>query len=502
MPGLIDSIVSDLARRGLEAEQVGEADRAAEPGDRAEAAPRGRCRRSMNSPVEVTLPRPFQSIRPCPLIVPGTSAITPSVRRVSSSGCRPSPKCDAGHVEHAHCPPPVDRRCVDRDVGDPRPARRMLERSGRADHAVGQREVHVVAAQRIEFRRVGAVGDGQRRRRSSGRHCRSATCPRVAELQRDLADRRVAAGERAADARCRRRCRCSVLASISTGDVGLPEPQRERRPRRTRAGRASARCAASSANGELPSRPRSRTLRVARRTASAPPGAAARGSPARSGRAAAASGRAAARRLQAGEARVDAAFAERERCRRRRTGRDRHSQARHPPAGNGPSSSATVSTWVEPSRRAGEADRREREPRPAGGIRRDVGDAAHRRAAARLAKRDPRRRQPAALQSRYCRRRAAGRTANNRSRRRRPTTSIRAPLGRARRRRFRSAPRRRRGRLTSRSEPSTSNCARRAADRRARSPSRSARAACPWPTASGPVMPGGHRRRERDAVAP
>jgi len=37
-------------------------------------------------PVEVTLPEPVQAIRPCPLSLPLTSAITPSVRRVSSSG--------------------------------------------------------------------------------------------------------------------------------------------------------------------------------------------------------------------------------------------------------------------------------------------------------------------------------------------------------------------------------------------------------------------------------
>ena len=41
----------------------------------------------------------LQSIRPCPLIVPLTSAITPSVSRVSSSGWRFGPKVRPGHVE-------------------------------------------------------------------------------------------------------------------------------------------------------------------------------------------------------------------------------------------------------------------------------------------------------------------------------------------------------------------------------------------------------------------
>ena len=42
--------------------------------------------------VDVTLPAPLHAIRPCPLSPPLTSAITPSVNRVSSSGCRPAPK--------------------------------------------------------------------------------------------------------------------------------------------------------------------------------------------------------------------------------------------------------------------------------------------------------------------------------------------------------------------------------------------------------------------------
>ena len=54
-----------------------------------------------NSPVEVTLPCPAQSIRPLPVTVPWTSAMTPSVSRVSSSGWKAFAEADAGHVDAA-----------------------------------------------------------------------------------------------------------------------------------------------------------------------------------------------------------------------------------------------------------------------------------------------------------------------------------------------------------------------------------------------------------------
>ncbi len=64
--------------------------------------------RTVNSPVEVTLPSPDQLIRPWPLRPPLTSAITPSVMRLSSSGCRFSPKVMPGTSSTA-LPSPVAR---------------------------------------------------------------------------------------------------------------------------------------------------------------------------------------------------------------------------------------------------------------------------------------------------------------------------------------------------------------------------------------------------------
>ena len=71
------------------------------------------------SPVEVTLPFALQSIRPCPRIVPLTSAITPSVSRVISSGWKFGPKVKPrarrGRMAGAGRQPMLDV-----DVGDQR----------------------------------------------------------------------------------------------------------------------------------------------------------------------------------------------------------------------------------------------------------------------------------------------------------------------------------------------------------------------------------------------
>ena len=53
------------------------------------------------SPVEVTLPLAAQSIRPCPLTVPLTSATTPSVRRVNWSGWKVGPNARPGTLRFA-----------------------------------------------------------------------------------------------------------------------------------------------------------------------------------------------------------------------------------------------------------------------------------------------------------------------------------------------------------------------------------------------------------------
>ena len=53
--------------------------------------------------------RPAQAMRPCPLRLPVTSATTPSVSRVGSSGWSPSPKRIPGTSSKAR-PTPFDRR--------------------------------------------------------------------------------------------------------------------------------------------------------------------------------------------------------------------------------------------------------------------------------------------------------------------------------------------------------------------------------------------------------
>ena len=111
------------------------------------------------SPVEVTFPLAVQSIRPCPLIVPLTSAITPSVRRVSSSGWKFGPKVSPGHVER-RVAGAARQPVLDAHVGDQRAARGMAERAGRADEVAGEREVDVIAPAADR-----SAGSGRDRRR-------------------------------------------------------------------------------------------------------------------------------------------------------------------------------------------------------------------------------------------------------------------------------------------------------------------------------------------------
>ena len=69
---------------------------------------------------------------------------------------------DARERRGSAWPAPLDSAMLDGDVGDLGPARRMVERPVGAHHVAGEREVHIVAAQRIEARRRRPVGDGQR----------------------------------------------------------------------------------------------------------------------------------------------------------------------------------------------------------------------------------------------------------------------------------------------------------------------------------------------------
>ncbi len=63
---------------------------------------------------------------------------------------------DSRHVQHRIAFASLEV-VGDVDVGDPGPAGRMLQRAGGIDPAVDQDEVHIIAAKRVEFGRIGAV---------------------------------------------------------------------------------------------------------------------------------------------------------------------------------------------------------------------------------------------------------------------------------------------------------------------------------------------------------
>ena len=107
------------------------------------------------SPVEVTLPAPVQLILPCPRSTPLTSATTPSVTGVSSSGCRFGPKAIPGTSRLAW-PAPLLRLCSTRALVTKVPLSGMAQAAGRGDPVVVHDEMDVVCAQRIEFGRVGS----------------------------------------------------------------------------------------------------------------------------------------------------------------------------------------------------------------------------------------------------------------------------------------------------------------------------------------------------------
>ena len=75
------------------------------------------------------------------------------------------------------------------------PARRMLERAGRADPVAGQREVQVVAPQRIEARIGVAVGQQQLGVGAEVAVMDQPRARRLAHQQRDVADRRARAAK-------------------------------------------------------------------------------------------------------------------------------------------------------------------------------------------------------------------------------------------------------------------------------------------------------------------
>ena len=136
---------------------------------------------------------------PLPVTVPWTSAMTPSLRRVSSSGWRPSPKRMPGTSSTAP-PAPVSRSWRIVTSVTCAVACRMMQRPAGADVVAGHGEAEILAAQRIEARLGMAVGD---RHAAVDRQVALVETPAaggVAHLHRDGADRPPRVGEGAADA--------------------------------------------------------------------------------------------------------------------------------------------------------------------------------------------------------------------------------------------------------------------------------------------------------------
>src|SRR4030095_12991329 len=109
---------------------------------------------------------------------------------------------DTRHIEQGVT---LSRRQIvsDGDVGDRRTAGGMLKCRGGANPAVGQRKMNIVAAQRIEFRRIGSVREGEAAIDGEITPAHVPLARYLTQQQRDLADDRVgarkcAAGPRAA----------------------------------------------------------------------------------------------------------------------------------------------------------------------------------------------------------------------------------------------------------------------------------------------------------------
>ena len=185
-----------LPGRGGEAEQIVEMDGSAHAGHRPE-----RRREIEVGGREIPARGNLAGAAPVdwawPVIVPLTSATTPLVKRLSSSGWRPGPKSGRGRRGSRGRPRSTgDAR---RDLGDDRPARRVAQRAGRADLVAGQREMHVFALQRIEARVGVAVGNSERAVDAEVAVVDQPAARGVAQEQRDIADGRFGAAEPAAD---------------------------------------------------------------------------------------------------------------------------------------------------------------------------------------------------------------------------------------------------------------------------------------------------------------
>ena len=149
-----------LARRGSQREQIGEMDRAPDPGHRAEARGKiGAVGREIAGRGDLAVAAPVD---------PALSAYGPVDQGHHALGqprqllgLETIAKANSGNVEVRFAI--AGRQPMgDRNVGDLGPARRMAQRAGCLDQIIRQPEAQIIAGQRIKARSVGKIGHGRR----------------------------------------------------------------------------------------------------------------------------------------------------------------------------------------------------------------------------------------------------------------------------------------------------------------------------------------------------
>ena len=111
------------------------------------------------------------------------------------------PECEARDVQRGMAG--AGRQpMLDRNIGHQRP--RMLKRAGRPHFIACEREMHIVAFERIEAWVCVAIGDGERAVDAEVAVMDAPAARCIAEKQRDVPDGRPGAAELAADARARK----------------------------------------------------------------------------------------------------------------------------------------------------------------------------------------------------------------------------------------------------------------------------------------------------------
>ena len=376
-----------MPRRRLEAEQVGEADGAVHARHRAER------RRQVHV---MKRERPgrgdIASAAPGDPPLAGQPAIDqgddPLRQRRQLFGLQIGAEADPGHVEQSVAGAGL-QIMGDGDVGDPRTARRMVERAGRGDPAVGQPEIDIVAAQRVEFGRLGSVGQEQA---AIERHRALLHPPapgRLAQPQRHAANDRAAVAERAvARIIALQPPRFEDYRSLRPADPHCEVRHVESFAQQPRRGGGQADGRPAERAGEARPAQQGADLQLAAAPLVGDGGADRAKRQARAAQAQAA-------HLEAGEARIEAAPAEAEAGRPAEAGVDRQAQATNEAARHRPVEQRHRRDIGRAVARRGEAHRRQRQSRAPDLVRRDSRLAAQRGAIARLAQRQLRARQAA-----------------------------------------------------------------------------------------------------------